>query len=153
MLLRDVLRPVVQSQRVIAAVSLAGAAVLACLHLDPEPAARGEPAKMLTFAGPEDGFAPLNFGALTVRDAVGDLRNVEDLRAFPVPSGMRVIALRRDFKGDEGWAAGHAPPGPIGEAEPQRWAVGRRLGRPCWLPGVRCAEIGVNDQLPAVPGF
>ncbi len=153
MLLRDLARPVVRSQRLIAVASLAGTAVLACLHLDPAPAEAGQPAKMLTFAGPDDGFAPLYFGALTVRDVSGELDNIRDMRAFPVPSGMRVIALARDFEGNERWEAGHAPPGAIALAPARRWVVGVRLGRPCWLPGLRCAAAGPNDQLPPVPGF
>jgi hypothetical protein len=152
MLLRDLVRPVVRSQRAIAAVSVAATAVLAFVHLDPIAAGEGKPAKMLTFAGPDAGFDPLYFGALTMRDASGELGNIQDMRAFPVPSGMRVIALRRDFEGDESWVADRRPLGAIAAAQPRRWAIGLSLGRPCWAPGVRCAALA-NDQLPPVPGF
>ncbi|MBV9653113.1 MAG: hypothetical protein JOZ42_00980 [Acetobacteraceae bacterium] len=151
-LLRDLVRPVTAARRIVAGASLAVTVLLGCVHLDPVPADEGAPAKMLTFSGGDPGFEQTYFAPLALRDASGELDNIRDMRAFPVPFGMRLIALRRDVRGETNWVADHAPPGPIAQVPGHRWAVGVRLGRPCWVPRMRCART-INDQLPPVPGL
>lgn len=153
MLLRDLFAPVTRTQRPVALASVAATAVLACLHLDPAPADAATPAKMLAYTGPDTGFMPVYFEKLELTDQAGPQTNIAQFRAFPVPSGLRVVGLQRDFTGDEHWVAGHGPPGPIAGSAPLRYRIGVRLGRPCWFPGVRCAETIRNDQLPPVDGF
>lgn len=97
-----------------------------CVRVMPGPA-RGEAAwRGVQVARPVPGMAESYFDMSAVhRDAAGELRNVLDMRQWPVPQGLRVLALRRDIV---------APP--EGAAEGTVGLVPRvGLGFPCWLPG------------------
>ncbi|WP_043832626.1 hypothetical protein [Muricoccus aerilatus] len=117
--------------------AVASVAILLVLSVRIMPAqARGEATwRGLQVAGPVPGMAESYFDMSVVhRDAAGELRNVLDMRLWPVPQGVRVLALRRDFVPPvEGLAEGTVALVP---------RVG--LGWPCWLPGRprACVRLG-----------
>jgi len=134
-----------------AAGGLAVVGLLATVRIAPRPVGPGEPAKMLEFPGPAPGFDQSNFGNFTLRDAQGPLRNVPEIRAIPVPGGMRVIALTRDIEGPVVFEPGHGFAPALVAAEPLRFGAGLVLGRPCWLAAFVCGRRPVNDLLPPPP--
>jgi hypothetical protein len=109
----------------------ASAAILLvlCLRVMPAPApvqAQGEARwRGLTLPGPTPNFEQSYFRTEAVlRDGVGEMRNIVDMRLYPIPQGTRLLALRRDI----------VPPV---EALPEgaRPVASRVvLGWPCWLP-------------------
>ena len=129
-----------------AAAGLACAALLALLRVAPQPT-QG-PAKMLEFHGDAPGFDPSYFGDLIIQDAHGAMANITDMRAIPVPGGMRVIALTREFDGPVTLrpARGLAPA--LVADTPARFAERLVLGRPCWL--LPCGRRDVDPLLPPV---
>jgi hypothetical protein len=134
----------------LAPLALAASLPLLCLRIDPVPALPGEPAKMVEYAWSAPDHTASYFGQLVMHDSAGPLRNVVDVRAFPIPGGLRVVAVRRDFVGDPAWDV--APPGLEGTVPRARYRSRLRFGLPCWLPGIRCNDVS-NDTLPAAPFF
>jgi hypothetical protein len=132
----------------LAPVALAASVVPLCLRIVPAQVSDGTPAKMLVYAGPEPRFDAAYFGPLVLRDSAGAMRNVRDLRAIPVPGGMRVFALRRPFAADPAWET--PPDGWHGDAPPVRYATRTAFGLPCWVPGFHCSKA-TNGLLPIVP--
>jgi hypothetical protein len=121
---------------------------LLCLKAVPVQATGDAPAKMLAYDGPPLPFQQTYFGLLKMHDASGPLRTFLDIKAVPVPSGVRVFALSRDFAADPEWDT--LPFGWPSSPAPTRWAVRYRFGRPCWLPRAHCFKIG-NNALPETP--
>jgi hypothetical protein len=122
------------ARRIIASASLIVTAVLLCVHLDPRPIAPVGRSKMVEFPGLT---AKFDEWSLVLRDRIGEMENVYDMRAVPVPGGLRIFALRRDFVGPVQWVPGHAPPDAATEKPPVYWDTAFRLGLPCWLLRVR----------------
>ena len=127
---------------------MAVSVLILCLRLEPVPVGLNDPASMLVYHGSVPGFDAAYFGPLEMRDTVGVLRQTSDVRAIPIPGGMRVYAMRRDFKGTPEftilplkWAVS----GP-----PERFAARLSIGPPCWLPVIHCTKMS-NDQLPPSP--
>jgi hypothetical protein len=103
---------------------------------------------MLAYGGSPPGFDQAYFGSIKLRDAAGEMLGVQNMRAIPVPYGMRVFALTRDFEGAEVWTSpvdGWTQPGP-----PIRYGERLSLGRPCWVRAFHCKRV-MNDQLPSSP--
>jgi len=134
-----------------ATAGLAIVVLLAPVRVAPRPAMPGEAAKMLEFHGPSPGFSDSYFGDFTVVDAAGHLRDIADVRAFPVPGGMRVIALRRPFVGGVRIESGQSLPPALAASEPTRWRERLVLGRPCWLALGRCGRRDATPLLPPLP--
>ncbi len=129
-------------------VSAAVSIPILCINLVPAEVPADKPAKMLVFGGSPPAFDQAYFGAIALRDAAGEMRGVQNMRAIPVPFGMRVLALTRDFEGEPVWTL---PPSGWTEAGPPvRYGARLRLGRPCWLRAFRC-HTATNDQLPPAP--
>jgi len=126
--------------------ALAVSAAALCITVVPVPVPATGPARMLFYPGAPPGFDAAYFRPLVVRDDRGPLANIYDIRAFPVPGGMRLVALRRDFAGDVIWEA--APPGWSAAGPPERFAAGFRLGWPCWL--LPCRRVP-NPLMPPAP--
>lgn len=135
-----------------AAGSLLVAGALASLRIAPRPAAPDEPAKMLVYHGPAPGFDQTYWGALILHDAGGTLANVSDMRAFPVPGGMRVIALSRPFAGPVAFDRSDSLPPGLVDGQPDRFAEHWAIGWPCWLPAGACGPRERNGLLPPTPG-
>lgn len=131
-----------------AAAGLLLAAGLSLVRVSPRAALPGEAVKMLEFRGDAPGFDQSYFNDMTVRDARGVLANVPEFRAFPVPGGMRVIALSRRFEGPVSFEPGHNLPAGLVTGEPDRFVPQLSLGRPCWMPGSRCGRRPTNPLLP-----
>ncbi len=134
-----------------AATGLLLVGVLSFVRVAPRAVGADEPAKMLEFHGPSPGFDQSNFGNFILRDAQGPLRNVPDIRAIPVPGGMRVVALTRDFVGPVSFEPGHGFAPELVAAEPLRFAASVVPGRPCWLAAFVCGRRPVNTLLPPPP--
>jgi hypothetical protein len=149
LLVRDLIRPATPGRRWVAGLSLAATAVLLCLHLSPVPAAAGEPAKMLRFSGAPPGFDAVYGSGWVAADDAGTLRSPEQVRAIPVPDGLRVFAFRRAIR--EGWRWIEPPAGWTNAAPPSRWRIGISLGQPCWIKLVRCPRQPEDDLLPPSP--
>jgi hypothetical protein len=145
LLLRDVLA---RGTRRLALGALGATSIILCVHFNPVPAAPGGPAKMLDFPGASASFAGSYFGALTLNDAAGPLRNISDIRVFPIPGGLRAVELTRDVMLPVSWGPGAGPGTPGGA--PIAYKIQLGLGRPCWLPGVKCPEPAGS---PEMPGF
>jgi hypothetical protein len=141
-LLRDLARP--GRRRWLAVGTSVTTAALLCVRLEPMEVPAASAAKMLVYPGLGAGFDEAYFAKLLLRDVRGELASVQDLRAFPAPGGLRVIALRRPFAAGPEWVAGHAPdwPGaaPAANLPPTRWAISPRFGWPCWLLQSACAS-------------
>jgi hypothetical protein len=148
MLLRDLARWHRAVAFPIAPAALIMSLPILCLRIDPELAGPGEPAKMLEYVWLTPDFPGSYFAPLVLHDSGGPLRNIVDMRAFPIPGGLRIVGLRRDFVGDAVWDS--APPGLQGTLPRARFTQRLRLGLPCWLPGVRCTQTG-NNTLPPAP--
>ncbi len=134
----------------LAPVAVAASLLLLCARVEPVEVAAGAPAKMLAYAGPPPGFDAAYFTELALRDSVGEMRGFGELRAIPVPGGMRVYALRRSFGDDPAWVV--PPPGWAGDAAPVRYGMRWRLGVPCWTRLVACKKLG-QSFLPREPEF
>jgi len=134
----------------LAPVAVAASLLLLCARVEPVEVAAGVPAKMLAYAGPPPGFDAAYFTELALRDSVGEMRGFGELRAIPVPGGMRVYALRRSFGDDPAWVV--PPPGWAGDAAPVRYGMEWRLGVPCWTRLVACKKLG-QSFLPREPEF
>jgi hypothetical protein len=153
LLLRDLASRMPARRRGVAAVSLAATLVVLCIHINPRRVGPDAPAQMLAFSGPAPGFDPSYFGPLNLIDARGRLANLIDMRAFPTPGGMRVLALRRAFEGAVAWEPGHAPASPALALPTSRWGAGLSFGRPCWLPLIRCRFVTSSGLLPPPPPY
>ncbi|MCR0985649.1 hypothetical protein [Roseomonas populi] len=109
--------------------------LLLCVRIVPVPAGNADRWRAVQMPGPTPGFDQSYFkGDAVLRDAAGEMRNIPDMRLYPVPQGMRAFGLRRDF----------VPPV---EALPEgaRPIVSRAvLAWPCWLPGkpAACRRLG-----------
>ncbi len=148
LLVRDLLRWRRARAFPLAPLAFAVSLPLLCLQLVPVPVADTAPAKMLVYSGQTPGFDQSYFAPLLLRDSKGPMRSVVDLRAIPVPFGLRVFALTRDFAADPVWRT--PPLGWVETQPPSRFAARLRIGLPCWMPGIRCLKAG-NDQLPSPP--
>ncbi len=124
----------------LAPLALAVSVIVLCLRLEPMEVSAGTPARMLAYAGPPPEFEEAYFASLAVRDDAGELRGLGALRAIPVPGGMRVYAVRRDFGPGVTWVT--PPAGWQDGAAPVRYGVGWRWGVPCWLRVVDCTRKG-----------
>lgn len=110
------------------ALATASAAVLLLLCVRVMPAAARDEARWrgLQIPGPTPSMEQSYMkGDAAQRDAAGVLRNVVDMRLYPVPQGVRVLALRRDI----------VPPVPDLPAGAQPIVAQASFGWPCWLPG------------------
>jgi hypothetical protein len=148
LLVRDLVGGVGGVRRMVGGAALAVTAVLLCVHLNPVPAATGEPAKMLDFTAVPPHFDVAYFGPWVLRDNAGDIDDITMMRGVPTPGGLRVLALRRPFLGDVAWAV--PPEGWQGRGAPRRYRIGITIGRPCWLPLVRC-RAATTPLLPPAP--
>ena len=130
---------------------LAVAASVPLLLLRPVPVEvpAGAPAKMLAYAGPPPEFGAAYFTELALRDSAGEMHGFGELRAIPVPGGMRVYALRRPFGDDPAWVT---PPPDWAGGAPVRYGIGWRLGIPCWTRLAACRRLG-QSLLPQEPEF
>jgi hypothetical protein len=129
-------------------VSIALSVPILCIKVLPVQVAIDTPAKMLVFAGNPPGFDQSYFAPIALHDTAGEMLGVRNMRAFPVPYGMRIMALTRDFQGEARW---EAPPSGWSEtAPPVRYGERIVLGRPCWLKLPHC-RLSTNDQLPPAP--
>ena len=130
---------------------LAVAASVPLLLLRPVPVEVpvGVPAKMLAYTGAVPGFIEAYFTELALQDSLGEMHGFGELRAIPVPGGMRVYALRRPFGDGPAWVT--PPPGWPG-GTPVRYGIGWRLGVPCWTRLVACRRLG-QSLLPHEPEF
>lgn len=127
--------------------SVAGTLLLLCVRVVPVPAAAGEPAKAVDYAGPLPPFNDTYMaGRLLLRDERGEMADYTTIRGFLYPGGMRVVGLRRDMVGPMAWVPGHAPPGFEGAAPSARWTIAVQLAwPPRWLrraaaPGIPLPE-------------
>jgi hypothetical protein len=74
-----------------------GVLLLLCIRLEPVPAGSDQPSDALDVpVGPRD-FNTIYFGTYYATDAVGTLRNIQQMRGFPFGSGVRVLGMTRDF--------------------------------------------------------
>jgi len=96
-LLGDLLRP---ATRPLAAGSLAVVVALLCVRLVPVPARGTATVDALDYTLPTPAFDTTYFGDVTLHDDAGTLVNVKQIRAIPMPGGVRVMALKRPFQGD-----------------------------------------------------
>ena len=151
MLLRDLAWS--PGRRRLAAASLVVTLAVLCIHINPRPVAEDTPAQMLDFSGAVPGFDQSYFAPLTLVDARGALMNLRQMRAFPIPGGMRVVAMRRSFFGPVAWQAGHAPADTAMAQPARRSGIGFTLGRPCWLPFMRCRFDVSRGLLPPPPPY
>ncbi len=131
-----------------AVVAMAGVSLV---RVAPRAAGADEAAKMLEYRGDAPGFDASYFGAFRLRDGRGVLANISDVRAFPVPGGMRVIGLSRRIEGDVVFEPGHGLPDGLVAGVPERFVPALVLGRPCWVPGSLCGARVVNGLLPPLP--
>jgi hypothetical protein len=151
LLVRDLVRWRWAVPQVASAAALVLLAGLSLLRVAPVAVAADAPAKMLIFHGDAPGFDPSYFGDWAVRDAAGTQDNVTAVRGFPVPGGMRVIALRRPFVGEVTLErAGGLPPG-LAAAVPERFGAAVVPGRPCWVPFSFCGRRPANTLMPPPP--
>jgi len=134
----------------LAPVAVAASLLLLCVQAEPVEVRAGVPAKMLAYAGPPPDFHEAYFTELALRDSVGEMRGFGELRAIPVPGGMRVYALRRSFGDDPAWVV--PPLGWAGDAAPVRYGIGWRFGVPCWTRLAACKRLG-QGVLPREPEF
>ncbi len=133
----------------IALLALAGAAALALVQVAPRAVGPTDPARMLEFHGEAPWFDRSYFGDFTIADDGGTLHNISDFRAFPVPGGMRVIANRRPFEGTVHVRLGSEPlPADLLASSPDRFGESVVLGRPCWMPRIRCGRRDPDPLLP-----
>ena len=135
----------------VAAGSLGAAVLLSLVRVAPVVAPPGAPAKMLEFHGPAPGFDQSYMDELILRDEHGPMANVANVRAFPVPGGMRVVALSRPIEGAVSFDPGHHLPIAVLEAEPVRYVARAQFGRPCWLSRWMCGRRETNGLLPPPP--
>ncbi|MFH5923364.1 hypothetical protein [Roseomonas xinghualingensis] len=110
------------------ALAAASAAILLvmCVRTLPVPAQGEARWRGIQIPGPVPGMNESYFKMDAVlQDAEGVLRNVTDMRLWPVPQGVRLLALRREIV-----------PAVAGLVEGARPIVERvSIGWPCWLPG------------------
>jgi hypothetical protein len=129
-------------------VSVALSIPLLCIKVLPAQVTADKPAKMLVFPGDPPGFDQSYFAPILLQDNAGEMLGVRNMRAFPAPYEMRVVALTRDFQGEAWWAT---PPSGWSEAAPPvRYGERIVLGQPCWLKLSHC-RLDTNDQLPPTP--
>ena len=131
-----------------AAATLAVAATLSLVRVAPRPATADEPAKMLEYHGDAPGFDPSYFNEFTAHDSRGPLIGIAGLRAFPVPGGMRVIALTRRIEGALVFSPDTGLPPALLASTPARFVPSLTWGRPCWL--LPCGKRPPNTLLPPV---
>lgn len=98
-----------------------------CIRLDPETVDSNQSADAVDLSVDLHDFESIYFGTLTIQDAVGTLDNVRDIRAFPFPGGIRVLALTRAL---------HGPVSALGQGidleNPQKLRAAIRFGLPFW---------------------
>lgn len=96
--------------RRLALAGLAVALILFCIRIDPVETADGSPARMIIFPGPKIDFDKIYFGPYyAVRDEKGALYignhdgERREIKGIPVPEGVRLFGLTRDFGVDFAW--------------------------------------------------
>jgi hypothetical protein len=135
--------------------ALAGACLvlgLAFIQVRPRPAAPGEQAKMLAYAGPAPAFTDSFFGEFTIADGDGPMRSPGQIRTFPVPGGMRLIGIRRGFEGEVRFESDAPFPSDLIGQPPARWSARVGLGLPCALIAALCGHHSANPLFPPAPG-
>lgn len=148
-----------------AVVSVLALLVLTGISVQAVPAQPGEPARMLVFSQRLPLANQLVYmGETSVVDRRGRQRNFFEVQAIPNHDGtIKVLALARDFAGDEQISADRPWPGQVRAAKAVRVdgftsaaifgpLIGRyrpavRFGLPCWLPAYSCPA----RELPAPP--
>jgi hypothetical protein len=119
-----------------------------CVKIVPVQVAAGQPAKMLEFAGPPPDFDQSYLSLIRLQDAAGEMLGPTNMRAFPTPTGMRVLGLTHDFGGEVSWTS--PPSGWTATTPPVRYGEAIGLGWPCWLKLPHC-RLTTNDRLPPAP--
>lgn len=132
LLLRDICNA---STHMAALIALGGVLLVLCIHVVPAPAGPDEAADALDFSVGPRAFGNVYSANLSVTDTAGTLQNVENMRAFPFGSGVRILALTRSFHRDA-FAHGDGLDG----LSPVRLRAAVRWGIPLW-PWTRADEF------------
>ncbi|MDQ6831804.1 MAG: hypothetical protein M3008_00265, partial [Chloroflexota bacterium] len=148
LVLRDLAAGHQPRERRIAAVSLLATLAVLCLHVVPV-AATGRRAAFLDFAGPIPRFSDAYFEHWRIRDEMAEQTNVFAIRGQPVPGGLRVFGMARDFVGPVTWASDDAFSQTYAGQPPTRWDFGLRFGLPCWTHLLDCKLPGSNAMFTA----
>ena len=72
---------------------------LLCICLGPAPAGPAQRADAIDLPISSGDFNAVYFGTLAISDVEGRLENIRDIRAFPTPTGVRILALSRSLLG------------------------------------------------------
>ncbi len=131
------LRQLPRAPRLAQVAGVAAALLLLAIRIDPVPAAPGEFARALDLPVPRpDSFQGVYFADTRLIDGLGPMRNINDMRLWPVGRGVRALGLRREFVLPMvDW-----PGMDNGPARPL--AARTRVGWFCWLPPYACKRTG-----------